>query len=77
MGPAAKMGVLQKNHLKNSKKKMLDKGRKEVRKGIMNTKVRGGVGRGAAGAGTGIFLQAVQYIEAYNHSVIPELVNIS
>lgn len=53
---------------------MLDKGRKEVRKGIMNTKVRGGVGGGAA---TGIFLQAVQYIEAYNHSVIPELVNIS
>lgn len=46
---------------------MLDKGRKEVRKGIINTKVRGGMEGGAAGAGTGIFLQAVQNIEAYNH----------
>lgn len=44
-----------------------DRGRKKVRKGSMNTKVRGGERGDAAGAGTGIFLQAVQNTEAYNH----------
>jgi len=38
-----------------------------VRKGRMNTKVRGGERGDSAGAGTGIFLQAVQNTEAYNH----------
>lgn len=33
----------------------------------MNTKVRGGERGDAAGAGRGIFLQAVQNTEAYNH----------
>lgn len=44
-----------------------DRGRKKVRKGRMNTKVRGGERGDSAGAGTGIFLQAVQNTEAYNH----------